>query len=571
MARTARSEASKRRSLRQNVIKNLSEARLYYWEQAEQDSTQKVSIRAVAKQFNVNHCTLARSLKDEWVSIDQFNASKTKIPLTQEEEIVEWCCRVSEQNLPMSRELLHEYAEAVLHATKPGDKLGGSWIDRFLTRHEDKLSRKWTRPRDQVRAISATPEAINSYFNAYKSIVGEQGEKIPPHQQFAFDETGTMRGYNQPRRCIVGREVVRAVRNSGGSRELITYVPVISASGELVENLVIFPGKSLRKDWIRNNPYNFAAAPSAKGYMNNVLGVEFIKLFDKATQGIASEGPRLLHADGHGSHLSGEFLHYAIEHNIVVLGYPPHTTHLLQGLDVVLFSPLKNSYAKLAEDFHMANHQDVNKSDFLAIMGKAVEQSFSKENILMAWKKTGLRPVDPSVIGPELLAPSRVFSSEETFPVTPPSPIRNLVAGLHALSLGSDQLERPATPDFPQCRQTALPQTLIFPSERVDLPDPLNLLNDTSYAPPRSPSALSKTMTSQDPALRVMEVVTQSLESTRCSFLLSKDPILSLQELPEVERALFSYEVIDSILNLGPQPSLEQWNEIKSSISMLYD
>ena len=76
-----------------------------------------------------------------------------------------------------------------------------------------------------------------------------------------------------------------------------------------------------------------------KGYMTTVLGIEFIKFFDQATQDVAAEGPWLLQLDGHGSHMSLDFLRYAKDHNIINLGYPPHCTHLLQGLDVVVFSP----------------------------------------------------------------------------------------------------------------------------------------------------------------------------------------------------------------------------------------
>ena len=43
---------------------------------------------------------------------------------------------------------------------------------------------------DCICSASATPELISGYFAAYKSIVGENGEKLPAHWQFAMDETG---------------------------------------------------------------------------------------------------------------------------------------------------------------------------------------------------------------------------------------------------------------------------------------------------------------------------------------------------------------------------------------------
>ena len=90
---------------------------------------------------------------------------------------------------------------------------------------------------------------------------------------------------------------------------------------------------------------------SENGYMNTILGTEFIKFFDEATQDVAADGPRLLQVDGHGSHVTLSFLLYAKEHNNIVLGYPPHCTCLLQGLDVIIFSPLKHAYALHATEF----------------------------------------------------------------------------------------------------------------------------------------------------------------------------------------------------------------------------
>ena len=62
-----------------------------------------------------------------------------------------------------------------------------------------------------------------------------------------------------------------------------------------------------------------STAISDKGYMNTILGIEFIKFFDQAKD-VAAEGPWLLQLDGHGSHMSLAFLHYAKDHDIIVLG-----------------------------------------------------------------------------------------------------------------------------------------------------------------------------------------------------------------------------------------------------------
>lgn len=80
---------------------------------------------------------------------------------------------------------------------------------------------------------------------------------------------------------------------------------------------------------------------SKKGWTNGEIGVEWIKDFDRNTSTKANGSYRLLLVDGHNSHYTRGFLEYARMHQIVVVCYPAHTTHVLQGLDVACFAILK--------------------------------------------------------------------------------------------------------------------------------------------------------------------------------------------------------------------------------------
>ena len=132
-------------------------------------------------------------------------------------------------------------------------------VDCFLTRHQDCLGQQWAHPHEHIHSAAATPDIISGYFAAYKSIVGENGKKLPAHQQFAMDETGVLLGSPLQKQCIVDWKQLQAVCNSSGHHDSITYVPIISGAGKLVENLVIFPGKKMMKNWVAKNPNKFAS------------------------------------------------------------------------------------------------------------------------------------------------------------------------------------------------------------------------------------------------------------------------------------------------------------------------
>ena len=68
--------------------------------------------------------------------------------------------------------------------------------------------------------------------------------------------------------------------------------------------------------------------------------------------------------DGHSSHVSWQFLDYCLRKDIIPFCLPPHSTHLLQPLDVGLFSPLQRNYSACLDDWLEEGQSAVNKGDF---------------------------------------------------------------------------------------------------------------------------------------------------------------------------------------------------------------
>ncbi len=83
-----------------------------------------------------------------------------------------------------------------------------------------------------------------------------------------------------------------------------------------------------------------------KGWTDNVIGLEYAKHFEMQTRSKAQGRTCALYLDGHGSHITRAFLEHCRNHNIKVICYPAHTTHIYQGLDVIIFGPLKTEYGK---------------------------------------------------------------------------------------------------------------------------------------------------------------------------------------------------------------------------------
>lgn len=137
--------------------------------------------------------------------------------------------------------------------------------------------------------------------------------------------------------------------------------------------------------------------------------------------------------DGHNSHYTLEFLLFARLNMIIILCYPAHTTHVYQGLDVVIFSVLKRYWSEERDRWEREKGERVSKQNFLAIYGRAHIRALTADTIRAAFRATGVWPFNPEVISAELMAPSKETSCEAHLPVIPPTPVRTVSKLLRAV------------------------------------------------------------------------------------------------------------------------------------------
>ena len=100
----------------------------------------------------------------------------------------------------------------------------------------------------------------------------------------------------------------------------------------------------------------------------------------------------MLVTDGHSSHLSWQFISFAAEHDILLVCLPPHTSHLLQPLDVGLFGPEGHYLSK--ELFHpaLASANAPTDREMLECIIRARFPAFTERSVRSAWKMTGIWP-----------------------------------------------------------------------------------------------------------------------------------------------------------------------------------
>ncbi|RYO14570.1 hypothetical protein AA0113_g12483 [Alternaria arborescens] len=110
----------------------------------------------------------------------------------------------------------------------------------------------------------------------------------------------------------------------------------------------------------------------------------------------------------------------------------PHSSHILQPLDVGCFSPLKRAYSREVEALirHYINH--ITKLEFLPAFKAAFDRSFTLANICSAFRGAGLVPLQPdavlSKLDVQLRTPTPAALPEASWQARTPSNVRELEA-----------------------------------------------------------------------------------------------------------------------------------------------
>ena len=108
-----------------------------------------------------------------------------------------------------------------------------------------------------------------------------------------------------------------------GSRDWITCMACICADETAISLGLIYESSSgnIQDSWVRSmtKDGDTYVACSPSGWSNNNLALAWLRdVVDPATKAKASRSLRLLIADGHGSHLTMEFIDYCIRNRILL-------------------------------------------------------------------------------------------------------------------------------------------------------------------------------------------------------------------------------------------------------------
>ncbi len=347
------------------------------------------SVKLASREWGVPETTLRnRNQGQENHTIAAEN--QQRLSKGQEEHLTTWILAQEGLGTPLTHGQIRQFVCRLLVIKGDYKDLGKRWMDGFLRRNPI-LRTKRARTIDSVRVNGATTTVIRSWF---PRLATPTITTIKPENRYNMDESGIMEGYGV-NGLVVGSSERRSIqKKQPGSRAWTSFIECISATGKALTPLVIFKGKSVQQQWFPKDlsPYKgweFTATDNA--WTSDSTAVEWLeKVFLPQT---ATLEPRLLILDGHGSHETTDFMYLCYQNNVHLLFLPPHSSHVLQPLDLSVFSSLKSHYRTAVGSLALlTDSSPVGKQNFLTCYQKARKEALSAKTIKAGWKATGLWP-----------------------------------------------------------------------------------------------------------------------------------------------------------------------------------
>lgn len=250
------------------------------------------------------------------------------------------------------------------------------------------------------------------------------------------------------------KQVGQAVAAERG--EQVTFCGIIIADGNVIPPAYVFPRVRYKEVFLTGAPEGSIGLSSPSGWMTNAAFLEIMKHIKKHMHA-SKENPALILLDNHDTHASLDLIIYCRDNGLVLLTFPPHTTHRLQPLDVSVFGPFK-ARCRAAFNSWMSNHpgRAITIYDIASLSASAFNEGFSRQNIISGFLKTGCYPMNRNVFSDEDFMASQVTDIEDPQAPSPSSNI-NVEPNVQELATSSTavpspNIDRMSTTDEPKIK-----------------------------------------------------------------------------------------------------------------------
>ena len=380
-----------------------------------------MKILAAAKKFGVPRSTVFDHLKEIHPKIGA--GAPTILTPGEEKEIVITLQVLQQIGFGLTKELVgvvvRDYLnDQPLRRNPFHDGIPGKdWWKLFLKRWASQLSIRKPQHLPTHRAAGSSPEVMDEWFQRVESLFQSSGLIDLPFEELKCriwncDETGFCTA--SAAKKVIAKRGDRDVQETlgGSGRDYITVLGAGCADGTRLQPYVLYKGKNLWGRWMQGGPAGCMYSVSDSGWMEASIFLQwFEKMFLPSVRHLTSTAPVISFFDGHHSHMSIRLVELARSNNVHLVCLPPHTTHLLQPLDVGVFGPMKAAWRTILKQHQLQGcAATVTKQEFHILLAKLWDQSFLPQHLKSGFRRTGLCPLSRAAIPSSRLTKALPFS-----------------------------------------------------------------------------------------------------------------------------------------------------------------
>ncbi|KAF6217308.1 hypothetical protein GE061_001662 [Apolygus lucorum] len=321
---------------------------------------------------------------------------------TEEKALVKWIKLMSEKGFPSTPAMLLASVQHAMHMMdRPNPfkngKPGRKWFKAFMRRNPSvsvRQAENLTTSRARV-----TKEQVQTWFQEIEKYLAARNifEILKnPARVFNGDETGFFLSPKGQRVLAErGSKSVYMTANAD-EKECLTVLITANAAGEQAPPMVVFSYERVPADIAASVPEEWGIGKSPNGWMTRATFYEyFTTIFEPWLESKGIPRPVIFFVDGHSSHLNYHLSDFCDKSQIILVSLPPNTTHIMQPMDVSVFSALKAAWKSAVHDWRL-NHissPTLTKKHFCPLL-KNVLKSIKPSSVANGFRKCGLVPWD---------------------------------------------------------------------------------------------------------------------------------------------------------------------------------
>ncbi|XP_038074804.1 jerky protein homolog-like [Patiria miniata] len=367
----------------------------------------KDSYRLTAKKFNLPESTLRRWATNGVPAGKPQGGRTTFFKEYEEKKLAEHISYVGQMGYSYLGSQIREIAGEMARILCSEDQErkcrftdfipGRNWYYGFLTRWKNIIRPRRPSRLDHLRAEMSRRSILEAYFGKLLEVLEKYNLRDCPAQIYNVDETGITRDHKPPKSLGPSQGAFNAV--SCGRGPIHTIIACGNAMGNRLTPYIIFKGARVRQEWTEGTLSGTGYNATKTGWSNSATFLQWFK--GHFLPQVGSVRPLLLLYDGHSTHISVQIIEEARLEGVHLFVTPPHTSHILQPLDVGCFAPFKATYNRAVHNW-LHKYKNTGcilvEEDIASLACKAYMMGISSDSLVSSFRCTGICPFNPDVV-----------------------------------------------------------------------------------------------------------------------------------------------------------------------------